>query len=285
MMVSEFEEVADTIWRRRGGGRRLAIVGSVHGDETAGAQVIRELLEGDDRVWRRAGDVDLTLAIGNPRALQLGLRHTEDGEDLNRLFGATHGQSSGYEGARVGVLKQHLGHAEVLLDLHQTSCTTPPVAVVHDSPEHLRVAAALGVTHAVVGIEAVYTGMMLSRWMDAQGAIGITVETGQKGTEEAAAAAGEVARRFLTSGGSASATGGKIRRYRLERALPTPGPGLAFARALGNTTHVRAGELLGRYEGGELLAPSNAVVFLPSAGAEEGAPCMLLATDEGVITV
>jgi len=285
MTVSGYEEVADQIWRRQGGGRRLAIVGSIHGDEIAGAQVIRELLEGDDRVWRRAGDVDLTLAIGNPRALQLGLRHTEDGVDLNRLFGATHGQSSGYEGSRIGVLKQHLCHADLLLDIHQTSCLTPPVAVVHDSPEHLRVAAALGLTHAVVGIDAIYSGTMLSRWLDAQGGIGITVETGQKHTEEAAAAAGEVARRFLTSGASSSATGGEIRRYRLEEALPTPGPDLVFDRPLGNTTCVRAGELLGRYEGGELIADRNAVVFLPRAGAEVGAPCMLLATDEGVITV
>jgi predicted deacylase len=285
MTVSGYEEVSDQIWRRRGGGRHLAIVGSIHGDETAGAKVIQELLEGDDRLWRRAGDVDLTLAIGNPRALRLGLRHTEDGMDLNRLFGATHGQSSGYEGSRVGVLKEHLAHADLLLDLHQTSCSTPPVAVVHDSPEHLRVAAALGVTHAVVGIEAIYLGTMLSRWLDGQGGIGITVETGQKGTEEAAAAAGEVARRFLTSGGSSSATGGKIRRYRLEEALPTPGPNLVFERHLGNTTRIHAGELLGRYEGGELRAERNAVIFLPRAGAEPGSPCMLLATDEGVITV
>ena len=51
MNIPGFEEVADQVWRRKGEGRKLAVVGSIHGDETAGAEVIREILHADDRLW------------------------------------------------------------------------------------------------------------------------------------------------------------------------------------------------------------------------------------------
>lgn len=285
MNIPGFEEVADQVWRRKGEGRKLAVVGSLHGDETAGAEVIREILHADDRLWRRAGPIDLTLAIGNPLALEQGTRFSEGGRDLNRIFEGTEADTSDYEGARAALLKEVLGHADVLLDLHQTSCTTPPVAVVEDSPSHLRISAALGIAHAVVGIEAVYSGTMLSRWFDSHGGLGLTVETGQKGREEARAAAYEVVRRFLTAGGAASAQGGRIRRYRLRRAWLSPAEGLRFTRALGNTARIQAGEVVGHTDAGPLSCDEDSVVFLPQEGARPGTPCMLLATDEGVITV
>jgi len=285
MIIPGFEEIADQIWRRRGDGRKLAVVGSIHGDEIAGAEVIREILHADDRLWRRAGPIDLTLAIGNPRALEQGTRFSEGGRDLNRIFGDEAMDTSDYEGERSQLLKEALGHADMLLDLHQTSCTTPPVAVVEDSPEHLRLAAALGIAHAVVGIETVYEGTMLSRWFDAHGGLGLTVETGQKGREEARAAAYEVVRRFLTAGASASAQGGRIRRYRLRRVWLSPANGLRFTRALGNTARIEAGEIVGHTEAGPLSCDEDSAVFLPREGAAQGTPCMLLAADEGVLTV
>ena len=229
--------------------------------------------------------MDLTLAIGNPLALDQGTRFSAGGRDLNRIFESQDADSNDYEGARAALLKESLGHAEVLLDLHQTSCTTPPVAVIKDSPAHLRTAAALGIAHAVVGIETVYTGTMLSRWFDGQGGLGLTVETGQKGREEARAAAYELVRRFLTAGASASASGGRIRRYRLRRAWLSPGADLQFSRALGNTARVQAGEIIGHTAAGPLTCDEDSTVFLPREGVDPGRPCMLLATDEGVITV
>ncbi len=285
MKTSGFEEVADQVWRRRGEGRKLAIVGSIHGDERAGSTVIRELLSGDDRLWRRAGSLDLTLAIGNPRALETGTRHTEGGRDLNRIFGDEASAVEDYEGGRAAVLMEALGHAEALLDLHQTSCATPPVAVVHDDPTHLRMAAAMGVAHAVVGIESVYSGTMLGRWIDSVGGVGLTVETGQKGREEARAAAFELSRRFLTAGAAASAQGGRIRRYRLRAPWISPADGVTFARALGNTSRVSAGEVIGHTDDGPLRCEEEAVIFLPRIGATRGTPCMLLASDEGLLTV
>ena len=174
---------------------------------------------------------------------------------------------------------------EALLDLHQTSCATPPVAVVHDDPTHLRMAAAMGVAHAVVGIESVYSGTMLGRWIDSVGGVGLTVETGQKGREEARAAAFELSRRFLTAGAAASAQGGRIRRYRLRAPWISPADGVTFARALGNTSRVSAGEVIGHTDDGPLRCEEEAVIFLPRIGATRGTPCMLLASDEGLLTV
>ena len=281
MAEANWEELGPGLWRRRGDGPRLAVVGGMHGDESAGAAIIEILRRGEPALWQRAPRADVTLAIGNPEALRLGERQTPAGTDLNRLFGEDPGRGETYEHGRAAALREALRGVELLVDLHQTTCTTPPVAVAPDSDSHLRFAAALGVQNLVTGMASLYGGTMLSEWVDAQGGIGLTVETGQKGSAEAEGAAYEIIRRFLTAGSSAPRTAGRIRVYRFAAPLPCPGPGLRFTRRLGNTSRIRQGEVLGTWDGGELCAAADGSVFLPREDAPEGAPCLLLTQDEG----
>lgn len=276
--------IGPEVWRHVGRGARLGLVGSVHGDEPAGAEVIRELVDSRDggwghEVWEEGPDADVTLAIGNPRALELGMRGTLGGRDLNRLFGETEPDGDTYEEERARRLRAELAAVRRLVDLHQTACPTPPLAVGPSDPDHLAFAAALGLEVVVAGVEEVYGGAMVSEWIDRRGGLGLAVETGAKGTPEALAVAREVARRLVS--GARAEPGAKVRVYQVEEALPSPGPGLRFLRPLGNTSPVRAGEVLGISASGEVRVPRDGAVFLPRESALPGEPCLLLARDLG----
>jgi predicted deacylase len=288
------------------GRHRIAIVGGIHGDEPDGAAVVQEMAERGEA----PGDgLELLLVVGNPAALRVGRRCTDGGADLNRMFGETGGPASPVragapagggecsERTRAQELRPLLAGLDLLLDLHQTRRPIPPVSVVPDSEAHLALAAALGLETAVVGAERIYGERFLASEVDRRGGIGLTVETGMAGSDEARQTARELARRFiaLAAQGLVAQTGTAprpLRVYALEDSLLCPGPGLRFARALDNATAVRDGELLGTWDGAsgesggrrELRAPRDAVIFLPREHAAPGEPCMLLARDRGQLS-
>lgn len=275
---ADWEQVAPSVWRRRGQGPALALVGSIHGDEAHGAQVIRE--------WVAAGlpssgaiDPDVILAIGNPDALELDQRGTVAGADLNRMFTVEPGSGETAEHQRCGELRGALEGVQRLLDLHQTSCETPPLAVGPATDAHVNETARLGLGILVSGVEAIYGGGMLSEWVDRRGGIGLAVETGRKGTQASLHVARDVAQRFLA--GVPHEPTGPVRVYEIQEPLFAPAPGLRFVRALGNTTPVMAGEVLGTTDGSPLRAPGDGAIFLPREIQDTKRPCLLFARDLG----
>lgn len=277
--ATEWNTLGPAVWRRRGQGARLAVVGAVHGDEAWGARVVLELKEDDHPVWAERPDADVTLAIGNPAALASDSRHAEGGADLNRLFVEEPGLAGeSPEHARAAQLVQALRGVVRLLDIHQTSCASPLLAVVPDDPRHVRAALALGVEVVVTGVSDIYGGTTLGEWIDRAGGLGLTIETGRKGTAAALEAARMVATRFIAG---APAAGGRVKVYELSHTLASPGPGLRFVRELGNTSPVAQGEVLARWDGGELRADLDGAAFLPRPHATPGSPCVILAHDRG----
>ena len=280
-MREDWRSVGEGIWRRQGTGPHIAVVGSLHGDEPAGAAVVEELLRDHGLDWEAAGDPTVTLAVGNPQALALGERGTTPEADLNRLFGDGD-RPAAVESERVEALKEALRGVDRLLDIHQTSCETPPLAVGPDTGAHRLAARALGLEVLVTAAGALYGGGMLAEWVDREGGLGLTVETGRKGTTFALAMARDLALRFLfpddTRPGSPT-----VRVYRLELAVPAPRAPLSFRRELGNTTPVSEGEIIGASPDGPLVIPWTGAVFLPREEAAPGEPCLLLARDLGEV--
>jgi predicted deacylase len=278
--MSSLTPIDEGIWARPGtSGQTLALVGGMHGDEGEGAAVIEALVE--DPSPLAACPHHVLLVLGNPEALALGTRHTPDGEDLNRLFGAEPSLGDSPEARRARTLRSRLAGVDRLLDIHTTQRPIRPLAVCSNSPDHLAALARLGLSQAVVGAERIYGRTMLADWIDARGGVGLTVEAGQSGTQEAAHTAHAVAMAFLADGApgiTAQAGGGSTQVFQIEAPLPCPGPGLRFVRDLPNGAHIKRGELLGHSEAGALRAPRDAIVFLAREHAEVGAPCMLLAT-------
>ena len=137
-------EIAEGAWRAGDSDApTLGVVGGVHGDEVVGARVVES--------WRDAACPapcvwQLRLLLGNPRALAAGTRYVDS--DLNRAFGPE-AVAHGYEASRAATICEALGEPAVCLDVHQTHCDTPPLAVVRDTPAHLAFARALGLRRYV----------------------------------------------------------------------------------------------------------------------------------------
>ncbi|MDP6942672.1 MAG: succinylglutamate desuccinylase/aspartoacylase family protein [Myxococcota bacterium] len=270
-------EIADGAW---GTGApdapTLAVVGGTHGDERVGAQIVEDLRQALDPhplSWQ------LRILIGNPRALAAGVRHIDS--DLNRAFGEAP-IATGYEAARAETLRGALGRPAVLLDIHQTHCDTPPLAVVRDTPAHLALARALGLETAVVDADRIYGSTMLADWVDAAGGLGLTIESGRADSDEAKEAALRVVRRAIRRDWD---PGAQIQVYAVRSVLRAPWPGLRFHRDLGNGSPVRAGEVLATRDGETLCAPDDGVLLLPHEDVAQGDPAAVFAFDRGQVTV
>ena len=103
------------------------------------------------------------------------------------------------EAARAEVLRRHLEEANFLADLHQTHHPIPPLAVLRDSPKHFDLAARAGVGMAVLGAERIYGDTLLADFVNRQGGVAITLETGQAGTTEACDVARSAMDRLLAA--------------------------------------------------------------------------------------
>ena len=234
--VRGWDALAPGIWR--GGPEdapQLAVVGGIHGDETAGVHLVQALLRDLDTATLRW---NLHLAVGNPEAVNAGVRHLDS--DLNRAFGAG-APAAGVEGGRAATLRSALGRPRLLLDVHQTHCDTPPLAVVKDTQAHLALACALGLDTAVVDAGRIYGDTMLADLADAGGGLGLTIESGRIGAPESLEAASSAVSRALLGEWRGGAS---IRVYAVRSVLRSPWDGLRFLRALGNGSPVRAGEVL-----------------------------------------
>ena len=254
----------------------LTVVGGVHGDEQVGAELIQS--------WCRAPSPAehswyLRFALGNPEALQAGQRYLDF--DLNRAFGPQ-SRAQGRESERADLLRHALQSTKVLVDIHQTHCDTPPLAVVKETPAHLAFARALGLRVAVVDAERIYGPSMMADWVDSEGGLGITLESGRSGTIEARHAAEALVDRLVRRDWEFGAT---IRVYAVREILRAPWHDFTFARSYGNGSPVAAGEVLGEAHGETLRAPAEGVLLLPRARADKGAPAAVFAEDLGELSL
>ena len=171
-------------------GLRVAVVGLVHGNETVGHLTL-------DRLARQlpeqltCGEV---LAVrANLAGFEAGLRHTEDGRDMNRLWDRyrlevlrkADPDTLCYEERRVRELAPLLLECDCVLDLHSTSRPAPPFLVFRDDQRHAAMAAQLGVQHLVTGLheQAMLDGGVCSDVGllpgEAAERMGFTLEAGQ----------------------------------------------------------------------------------------------------------
>ena len=188
--------------------------------------------------------------------------------------------ATGYEASRAKVICDALGAPSALLDIHQTHCDTPPLAVVKDTAAHLAFARALGLRTAVVDARRIYGDTMLADWVDAQGGLGVTLESGRADSRDAAHAAQAVVDRAMTRDWDAGAS---IRVYAVRAVLRAPWSGLRFLRDLGNGSPVRADEVLAERDGAVLRAPADGVVLLPHDDVAEGDAAAVFAEDRGEV--
>jgi predicted deacylase len=173
-----------------GSGRRAVVVVALHGDEPAGVAAVNALAAAGALPALATGWACVTLVVGNPRALEAGVRFIS--KNLNRLFtpaalapSAAAPPSSAappspcYETQRARELAPLLTAASLVLDLHTASAPTPPFALRPPaSPASAALAAALPVAYAVDDATGAGLGLAIEA-AAAAGAAAVTVECGQ----------------------------------------------------------------------------------------------------------
>lgn len=163
-------------------GKRLAVIGAVHGNEYCGPAAITRLLADLDRgaVSLQRGTVQL-MPIANPRAFEQKVRFVD--RNLNRYL-YPKAEKQHYEDHLDPIVCGFLDSADVLLDLHSYASQGGPFVFLggaRSRPEEVAFARSLGVRDFVCG------------WSDAFGSTGKGGDKESQGTTEYARANGALA--------------------------------------------------------------------------------------------
>jgi len=283
--------------RGRSVGPTLIIVGGMHGNEPAGVEAARVVLERlrRDQVEIRGEIVGL---IGNVRALAARRRYLA--RDLNRLWtpdrvaGARaanpdpSSSSPTLDGAEIAELAELAAELDriiaatrgpvIALDLHTTSAAGVPFGVVGGTRAHRELAGGFPVP-SIVGLEELLDGV-LTRYLGDRGLVTLAVEGGQSGSPEAAAnleaviTVGLVAAEVVAA---EAAPGLAEARQLLAQArgdLPQlievvtrhevrPEHQFRMAPGFANIQRTAAGTVLAHDRDGEIRAPFDGLVLLP----------------------
>lgn len=283
------------VWEYEGEtpGPRVGIVGSLHGDEPCGTRALARLRE-EFAAGRRLHRGTLVLIEGNPDALEVGLRHTEGGSDLNRLFDMRFRRHLpraqwGAEHRRALELAPVLDGLEAGLDLHSATSPTPPFGIAigavaqrnpNDGAASLHLGLKLGLNHLTYGWERcsdVGAEVAMARVRGPA----IAVECGQHGQGEADAKAWEVANRYLAALGMSDFDGPgspECPIWSVEFSFDRPNASFRFSHALRGFEAMPEGGLIGE-GGGETMRvpPGRWTALLPNDGVEVGKTMLFLA--------
>lgn len=157
-------------------GPKSVILVGVHGNESCGVNAIEQLLP---QLQIEAGE--LVIAFGNPKAINQGVRFTE--ENLNRMFlpesELTDKQKQSYEFSRALKLKEILAASEVLLDIHASNNPTSQPFVICE-PNAKDIYPYLPIETVVHGFDAIEPGGT-DYYMNSIGKVGVCIECGYIG--------------------------------------------------------------------------------------------------------
>jgi predicted deacylase len=254
---------------------RVAIIGSIHGNEPCGLRAIERLTKELTANELQLDHGTLYLVHGNPHATQLRERHTPDGVDLNRLFDyrfETSLPSSlwAYEHYRALELRPLLETVDVLLDLHSTTAPAPAFGIVSPLAESRALAAALGLGYITEGWDG--PGLLADRVVSApltrRGQPAVSVECGQHADAGAVDVAYRCIRRALDYLGLLPtldrADSDACTRLRLNAAVKRPSAGFRFVQPLTSMQQLPAGALIGRDQDLALTVNRQCYVIMPN---------------------
>lgn len=262
------------------------ILGSVHGDERCGRLALAAL-----RAEAETGTLGpltgtLVLVHGNLAATEVGLRYTDGGVDLNRLFRFDFERELAVadycpEHHRAIALRPVLDELDAAVDLHSAASPTDAFAIAIPSEGSLDLAQKLGmrhVTHRWEGPAAIGDRVALAR-LGFRGKPAVAIECGQHATDEADAEALHVAKRFLVATGALAGVAPANPAVLLEvvAALPQPSKAFRFDRPIRGLDALARGQVLGRDGERTVSVDYDCVAVLPNDRVPVGKPMIYLA--------
>jgi succinylglutamate desuccinylase len=272
-------------------GTLVIVVAGLHGNEHGGIIAARRLVEHFQA--HRPGIHGRFIAIaGNLKALKSRIRFID--RDLNRVWGAqrisrlrtTDPSRDNAEDAEQRALLEWIeseidGHKGrvVVVDLHSTSAAASPFCIISDTLQNRGVAFALGVP-VILGLEEAISGTIQEFFGD-RGFIALAIEGGQH--DDPATADRLESALWLALQGAGLIQNGDVpsideHRRRLHDAcvgLPDvvevrfrhgiePDDGFNMREGFENFSPIRRGDLVASDSNGEILAPHDGMLILPS---------------------
>lgn len=261
------------IWKKDSGkpGPHLMVLGGVHGNELTGIEVVRSLVAEFTSGALRLSTGKLTLALGNPKAIELGRRSTEPRFDLNRSFvSGTIAHPESYEHERAGELAPFITDADTLVDLHATNKPSKPfvVATTVDA-RRMDLARRYACDAFVVAPEAVIAGTT-DGWISTHGGFGIGYESGLAGDVTKVREVREAVLRTMCDLGMIvprSVHGPSFAQsvVRIEKAVNLSGREFEFAagKGLASFEPFAKGQTLGFIDGKAVTTPFDGLLMFP----------------------
>ncbi|MET0333630.1 MAG: succinylglutamate desuccinylase/aspartoacylase family protein [Rhizobacter sp.] len=291
-------------------GKRLVVLGAVHGNETCGTRAIERILpEIDSGAIRIVRGSVTFVPVTNPLAYER--RQRAGDRNLNRNL-RPNSSPQDYEDRIANVLCPLLAEHEVLLDLHSFHTAGEPFAMIgpadnsgtlepfsHAAAEEA-LALRLGPRRIVEGWLDTYAagvakrlqrtapserahllstdpsyGVGTTEYMRTQGGYAITLECGQHNDAKAPEVGYRAIRATLAQLGLVDEPAPPARTdlefLRLAEVTDLHDPADRFAKAWASYDPLRAGELIGtRADGTELRAPADGFIVFPNPAALPG---------------
>jgi len=271
----------------RTSGPTLIAIGSIHGNEPAGAialeRVAARLSEMPDRLKGR-----VYLLVGNTRALKMGARFIDD--DLNRHWTPENMSrvsseellAASSEGAELTELDRVLDSILVtandevyVVDLHSTSAEGQPFATVGDTLRNREFARQFPLT-ILLGIEEQLKGTMLE-YLNNAGAVTLGFEGGSHRSEQTAENheaivwlalknAGIIDHTTYRDNSESKLLSGREREAIYEvryRHAITPEDRFVMNPGFNNFDPIRAGQVLARDKNGDVKAVESGLILMP----------------------
>ncbi|MBP6981874.1 succinylglutamate desuccinylase/aspartoacylase family protein [Candidatus Gracilibacteria bacterium] len=255
-------------------GKNILILGSIHGDEPCGSRAIEKIREAilSGKISIQNGKITC-IPYANFEAYTKSKRQIT--ENLNRIFGS---RKSGdiYDIAK-GIEKEILEN-DFILDLHSFSSGLESFIFNDYNTEEINTMI------RSIPIEYVMTGWVNlyeeSEEMDTigfakqHGKIGITIECGENTDPESERNAYDSIISILVSSGNIR-TGNKKQSHKqlwihVDTIVKKEEEG-SFIKEWKNFDRVKKGQLIGRYEGGNIIhAPYDGIMIMPNSGVEIG---------------
>ncbi len=283
-------EVTRLIGHYRGAapGSMLICVAGLHGNEPAGIIALQRVFDWLDAT-RPAFRGECIGLVGSVSAAARGVRFID--EDINRLWFADRidairaGTLDGQEAKEQEELLEHILDAldrsaepASLLDLHTTSGSAAPFAIIGDSPrnralaEHIPVPVVLGLVGEIAGTLTDYAHTMGAATLAFEG--GRHDDPGSVDRHEAAVLAALGAAGNLIEGDSPQVEAARLTLTRASTAIPRfldvryrheidEADGFSMRPGFASFQAVEAGQLLARDRHGDIVAPVGGRVLLP----------------------
>ncbi len=259
----------------------------MHGNEPCGALAVQRIAGGFESRALTPHKGTLFLIHANLVATSLGLRHTPQGDDLNRLWDfeftrTLRRQTWGYEHHRALELKGLLGELDVFLDLHSARTSTPPFGVSNGEGPIDELAKQIGISYLVQSWYGLADKVIIG-FMKLAGVPALSVECGAHEDPDLVDKAYEIALSFLRATGAIDdgqeTRSNEVKTVHVVETITKPSEDFVFGSPWTGFQQLEPGALVGRDRVTEIRASRRCYAVLPNEGVEVGDDVIYLAVD------